>query len=64
LTGLWFYHIIKAYTKEQALNYTLIKPDGTEMKFYLRSVAELYQTINGGRIVGVPQLKLVDKLAA
>ena len=46
------------------MNYTLIKPDGTEMKFYLRSVAELYQTINGGRIIGPPNLKLVDRLAA
>jgi hypothetical protein len=46
------------------MNYTLIKPNGTEMKFYLRAVAELYQQINGGRIVGVPELKLVDKLAA
>jgi hypothetical protein len=44
--------------------YTLIKPDGTEMKFYLRSVAELYLSINGGRIVGPPALKLVDRLAA
>lgn len=46
------------------MNYTLIKPNGTEMKFFLRSVAELYQQINGGRIVGKPELKLVDKLAA
>jgi hypothetical protein len=46
------------------MNYTLVKPDGTEMKFYLRSVAELYQQIHGGRIVGVPELKLVDRLAA
>ena len=46
------------------MNYTLILPSGKEMKFYIRSVAELYQTLNGGRIVGVPQLKLVDKLAA
>jgi hypothetical protein len=46
------------------MNYTLILPSGKEMKFYVRSVAELYQTLNGGRIVGVPQLKLVDKLAA
>ena len=44
--------------------YTLIKPDGTEMKFYLRAVAEMYQRINGSRIVGPPDLKLVDKLAA
>jgi hypothetical protein len=46
------------------MNYTLIKPNGTEMKFYLRAVAELYQKINGGRIVGVPELKVVDTLAA
>ena len=46
------------------MEYTLIMPDGREMKFYLRSVAELYQTIHGGRIVGRPELKLVDRLAA
>jgi hypothetical protein len=48
------------------MDYTLIKPNGTEMKFYLLSVAELYQSINGGRILyqGRPMLKLVDKLAA
>jgi hypothetical protein len=46
------------------MNYTLIKPNGTEQKFFLREVAELYQRINGGRIVGVPELKLVDRLAA
>ena len=46
------------------MEYTLIKPDGSEMKFYLRSVAELYQSIYGGRVVGKPQLKVVDKLAA
>jgi hypothetical protein len=46
------------------MNYTLIMPNGKEIKFYLRSVAELYQQIHGGRIVGVPQLKLVDRLAA
>lgn len=46
------------------MNYTLIMPNGKEMKFHLRSVAELYQTINGGRIVGKPELKLVDRLAA
>jgi hypothetical protein len=46
------------------MNYTLILPSGREMKFYLRSVAEMYQTINGGRIVGAPELKLVDRLAA
>lgn len=46
------------------MNYTLILPSGRQMQFYLRSVAELYQTINGGRIVGRPDLKLVDKRAA
>ena len=46
------------------MNYTLIMPNGKEMKFHLRAVAELYQTINGGRIVGIPELKLVDRLAA
>jgi hypothetical protein len=44
--------------------YTLIKPDGTRMQFYIRSVAEMYQTINGGHLIGPPQLKLVDRLAA
>ena len=46
------------------MNYTLIMPNGKEIKFFLRSAAELYQQIHGGRIVGVPELKLVDRLAA
>jgi hypothetical protein len=48
------------------MQYTLIKPDGTEMQFYLESVAEMYRNIHGGRILyqGRPNLKLVDKLAA
>lgn len=46
------------------MEYTLIMPNGREMKFYLRAVAEMYQTIHGGRIVGRPNLKLVDRLAA
>lgn len=46
------------------MNYTLILPNGNEMKFYIRSVAEMYQSINGGRIVGVPELKLVAQKAA
>lgn len=46
------------------MQYTLILPNGREMQFYLRSVAELYQTINGGRIVGRPELKLVAQRAA
>ena len=48
------------------MQYTLIMPNGREMKFYLQAMAELYQSINGGRILykGRPLLKLVDKLAA
>lgn len=46
--------------------YTLILPNGTRMQFYLASVAEMYQTINGGVLLknNRPYLKLVDKLAA
>ncbi len=46
------------------MEYTVIFPNKEPMKFYLRSVAELYANIYGGRVVGKPQLKLVDKLAA
>ena len=46
------------------MQYTLIMPDGRRMQFYLRAVAEIYQQINGGRLVGPPDLKLVDRLAA
>jgi hypothetical protein len=46
------------------MEYTVIYPNGTAQKFYIRSVAEMYALINGGRIVGRPELKLVDKLAA
>lgn len=44
--------------------YTVVYPNGREQKFYIRSVAEMYAQINGGRLVGPPMLKLVDKLAA
>jgi hypothetical protein len=44
--------------------YTVIYPNGTQQQFYIRSVAEMYANINGGRVVGKPQLILVDKLAA
>jgi hypothetical protein len=44
--------------------YTVIYPNGRQQQFYVRAVAEMYAQINGGRVVGVPQLKLVDKLAA
>ncbi len=48
------------------MNYTLVMPNGRRMQFYLRSVAEMYQTLNGGFLLeqGRPMLKLVDKLAA
>ena len=46
------------------MEYTVIYPNGTQQKFYVRAVAEMYATINGGRVVGKPELKLVDKLAA
>lgn len=46
------------------MDYTVIYPNGTQQQFYVRSVAEMYAAINGGRVVGKPQLKLVDKLAA
>lgn len=48
--------------------YTVIYPNGTEQKFYIRSVAEIYANLYKGRVVGKPQLKivvnLVDRLAA
>jgi len=44
--------------------YTVIYPNGTQQQFYIRSVADMYARINGGRVVGKPQLILVDKLAA
>ena len=46
------------------MEYTVIYPNGSQQKFYVRSVAELYARINGGRVVGKPELKVVDRLAA
>ena len=48
------------------MDYTLIKPNGTRMQFYLESVALMYQTIHGGVLLvrNRPLLRLVDKLAA
>ena len=46
------------------MEYTVVYPHGSSQKFYIRSVAEMYAQINGGRVVGRPELKLVDKLAA
>ena len=47
--------------------YTLIKPTGERMQFYVESVAEMYQQIYGGVLLknnGQPHLKLVDLRAA
>lgn len=44
--------------------YTVIYPNGEQQKFYIREVAEMYAQIRGGRVVGRPELKLVDRLAA
>ena len=44
--------------------YTVIYPNGLQQQFYIRSVAEMYAKTHGGRLVGPPNLKLVDRLAA
>lgn len=46
------------------MSYTVIYPNGRQQQFYVRAVADMYANINGGRVVGKPQLILVDKLAA
>jgi len=46
------------------MSYTVIYPNGRQQQFYIRSVAEMYAKTHGGRLVGKPELKLVDKLAA
>ena len=49
------------------MEYTLIKPSGERMQFYVAAVAEMYQQIHGGVLLknnGKPLLKLVDRLAA
>ena len=46
------------------MEYTVVYPNGTEQKFYIRGVAEMYAQINGGRVVGKPQLTLVERKAA
>jgi hypothetical protein len=46
------------------MSYTVLYPNGTQQQFYIRSVAEMYAQLRGGRVVGKPQLKLVDRLAA
>jgi hypothetical protein len=46
------------------MSYTVLYPNGTQQQFYIRSVAEMYAQLRGGRVVGKPHLILVDKLAA
>lgn len=46
------------------MEFTVIYATGKEQKFYIRSVAEMYANLYGGRVVGKPELKLVDRLAA
>ncbi len=46
------------------MEYTVIYPNGRQQQFYVRSVAEMYAQIRGGRVVGRPQLILVDRRAA
>jgi hypothetical protein len=49
------------------MEHTLIMKNGRQMKFYIESVAEMYQRIYGGVLLknnGEPLLKLVDRLAA
>jgi len=49
------------------MEYTLITKNGRQMKFYIESVAEMYQRIYGGVLLknnGQPLLKLVDLRAA
>ena len=44
------------------MQYTLITSKGTVMQFYIKAVADMYQSINGG--VVFTQQVLVDKIAA
>ena len=43
------------------MTYTLITSKGTVMQFYIKAVADLYQSINGG--VVITQQILVDDFA-
>ena len=43
------------------MQYTLITNQGKIMQFYVKAVAELYQSLNGG--VVITQQILVDELA-
>ena len=46
------------------MEYTVVYPNGTEQKFYVRAVAEMYAQINKGRVLGKPHLTLVERKAA
>jgi hypothetical protein len=43
------------------MSYTLITRNGTIMQFYVKSVAELYQSLNGGVVFSQQVLETVDK---
>ena len=46
------------------MSYTLITKQGKIMQFYIKSVADLYQTINGGVVITqqiLEQLETVDQ---
>lgn len=47
--------------KEPTVGYTLITKQGKVMTFYVKSVADLYQSLHGG--VVITQQILVDELA-
>jgi len=46
------------------MEYTVLYPNGRQQQFYIRSVADMYAALGGGRVVGRPHLILVDKRAA
>lgn len=48
-------------TDGRQMSYTLITSKGTVMQFYVKAVADMYQTINGG--VVITQQILVDETA-
>jgi hypothetical protein len=43
------------------MSYTLITRNGSIMQFYVKSVAELYQSLNGGVVFTQQVLEVVDK---
>ena len=61
LTAFCFGCIIKTRQQRNSMTYTLITSKGTVMQFYIKAVADLYQSINGG--VVITQQILVDDFA-